>query len=233
MKIASQLLIIVLYYPIVADYIRSLIIYYLRNQDDVNKYAEYQDFKDKLLFRKFKDKIPAMLRDIYYAVIISNPLVAVVCLALYFAGAPDLFGSLIVKMIFRFDSIALILLIEKFRESNDSIRSVNIKRKISDFSLFLRIFIIFINDWFTFARSKENYVEYKGVVFYREELVWAETLAVILCIAFFEIISPIIKNFQAHTAGLFILADFFVSAAIASLVLTVVTKYAYENRNSK
>ena len=104
------------------------------------------------------------------------------------------------------------------------------KYRMTRFSLFTRVFILVIKDWFTVRWKKEDYAEYKGVVLSRKELTWSELISLILCEIVFELNCFILEKFRLFVIaviGIFVPFDLLISISIVSLFLTI--KYEREN----
>ena len=102
------------------------------------------------------------------------------------------------------------------------------KYRMTRFSLFTRVFVLVIKDWYTEGWKKEDYAEYKGVVLSRKELMRSESIVFLVCEVSYWIICSLIDKVQLFIAIFFSFpVNFFVSVAIVSFFLTI--KYEREN----
>ena len=104
------------------------------------------------------------------------------------------------------------------------------KYRMTRFSLFTRVFVLVIKDWYTEGWKKEDYAEYKGVVLSRKELMRSESIVFLVCEVSYWIKCFILEKFRLFVIaviGIFIPFDLLISVAIVSFFLTI--KYEREN----
>lgn len=113
MEIKAELLVIFLCFLVAFFYLRGFlwgIKLYQLNKSAYKKRKQSENFKDWLLYCKYKEELPKILRVLYYFVLLIHPLCAAICLLLHWIQHFAMAGQLLAKGIIAFDCVWMLTL---------------------------------------------------------------------------------------------------------------------------
>jgi len=113
MSFKNQMFVILACYFVSFIYIRGFLYgikRYQLNNSTYKKRKNSETFKEWLLYSKYVEEIPRILRVLYYSVLIIHPVCLIVCLFMYITKLPLYIGGILATDIAAFDAVWILII---------------------------------------------------------------------------------------------------------------------------